>query len=391
MRFWKHLTFVSKIIFILWSAFVLIGCSEDITQLNSELVLDIIIWMVGCFVLVVPIQLITHLILRTLKFFNNDSLSSSNSETEDCVAYSHPDKHKSTFGSYKRIRTPPLPIKCRKMQKIANTRIKSIPKNEIDSIDKYSGDQFEKYIASLMVEKGYTDVQQTPASGDYGVDVVGTKNGVRYGVQCKRYQKTVGVKAVQEVTGGLNYWGCDKGIVVTNNFFTSNASTLANANGVQLIDRFALLMIIQTNNRKITTIRNSVNDQLALYKRWKRERDRHTFRRKVKKCKNKLDWDEIVMGICSALVAPGQYVIGKDIPAGKYDVRAFYGNGHITLFDADENTIKINATLGTINEQLYYAREFKGLDCQDGDILLIELVKVELAKSEPVEFVTHND
>jgi restriction system protein len=56
-------------------------------------------------------------------------------------------------------------------------------------------------------------------------------------VQAKRYQGTVGIKAVQEAVGAIKQYNCDRAMVVTNSYFSQEARTLANANGVKLWDR----------------------------------------------------------------------------------------------------------------------------------------------------------
>ena len=47
----------------------------------------------------------------------------------------------------------------------------------------------------------------------------------------------VGNSAVQEAVAGKRYYNCDKIIVITNNYFTTSAITLAKVNNVILWDR----------------------------------------------------------------------------------------------------------------------------------------------------------
>lgn len=108
-------------------------------------------------------------------------------------------------------------------------------------IDSMTGEQFERYIAQRLRATGYSSVQLTPSSGDYGVDIVAIdQNGNKCAIQCKRYAKNVGVKAVQEVFAGASHYGCTRKIVVTSAYFTPNAIKLANEIGVELIDRSRL-------------------------------------------------------------------------------------------------------------------------------------------------------
>lgn len=106
------------------------------------------------------------------------------------------------------------------------------PKN----IDAMSGIDFEHFAARWLALGGYRSIKTTPKSNDYGIDLVAVKDGVKVGVQCKRYSGNVGVAAIQEVTAGTAYYNCEKGIVITNAAFTKNAVSLAAANGIELID-----------------------------------------------------------------------------------------------------------------------------------------------------------
>ncbi|MDI9412150.1 MAG: restriction endonuclease [Bacillota bacterium] len=107
-------------------------------------------------------------------------------------------------------------------------------------IDNLSGIEFEEYLVRLFENLGY-DVQETPASNDYGADLVITKNSEKTVVQAKRYSSTVGISSVQEVIAAKNYYNANKCLVITNNYFTSNAVNLARANDVELWDRDTLV------------------------------------------------------------------------------------------------------------------------------------------------------
>lgn len=99
-----------------------------------------------------------------------------------------------------------------------------------------AGTSYEYSVADYLRKNGYSDVEVTKASGDYGVDVTAYRSGIKYAVQCKYYSKPVGLDAVQEVVAGKAYYNCDCAMVVTNNTFTESAITLAKHNGVILLD-----------------------------------------------------------------------------------------------------------------------------------------------------------
>jgi restriction system protein len=110
----------------------------------------------------------------------------------------------------------------------------------IYQVDSMEGKTFEDYLATILKAKGYR-VQQTPTSGDYGADLILSANGIKIAVQAKRYNEKVGIKAVQEISSAKNYYGVDECWVITNNYFTTPAINLADANGVKLIDRDQLV------------------------------------------------------------------------------------------------------------------------------------------------------
>ena len=108
---------------------------------------------------------------------------------------------------------------------------------ELLTIDLMEGHDFEQWCATALRDMGYTDVEVTPGSGDQGVDVVASKDGVKYAIQCKRYTSDLGNTPVQEVHAGKNLYRCHVGAVLTNRYFTRGAKELAEATGVLLWDR----------------------------------------------------------------------------------------------------------------------------------------------------------
>lgn len=110
-------------------------------------------------------------------------------------------------------------------------------KQGIAAVDHMEGHDFEYWCAALLEKCGYTNVEVTKGSGDQGVDVVATKDEIRYAVQCKCYSSKLGNKPVQEVFAGKQMYGCQIGVVMTNNTFTQGAVELAETTGVLLWDR----------------------------------------------------------------------------------------------------------------------------------------------------------
>jgi restriction system protein len=105
------------------------------------------------------------------------------------------------------------------------------------NFDRMEGHDFEYFCADQLKTRGFHDVNVTRGSGDYGVDVIAWKDGLKYGIQCKRYEGSVGWKAVEEAHAGALYYQCDKAVVLTNSRFTKQAVQGAQRIGVLLWDR----------------------------------------------------------------------------------------------------------------------------------------------------------
>ena len=117
-------------------------------------------------------------------------------------------------------------------------------------IDSLTGEGFEQYCVDLLLLAGYENIKTTPHTGDKGIDIICEKDGKKYGVQCKRYSSSVGVKAVQEAFAGAGYYECDVPVVITNNYYTDAATQMAEKIGVVLWDRELIEGIIQKVIRK---------------------------------------------------------------------------------------------------------------------------------------------
>jgi restriction system protein len=104
-------------------------------------------------------------------------------------------------------------------------------------MDEMEGHDFEYYCADILNEMGFVDVEVTKGSGDFGVDILAEKDGVSYAFQCKCYDKPIGVKAIQEVYAGKDYYDRMVGVVMTNQYFTQPAVDMAKKLNVMLWDR----------------------------------------------------------------------------------------------------------------------------------------------------------
>lgn len=135
-------------------------------------------------------------------------------------------------------------------------------KSGINDIDHMDGLTFEKYLEVLFEKLGYR-VERTQYVGDYGADLITTKDGIRTVIQAKRYKNTVGIKAIQEAVAAKGKYKCSKAMAVTNSFYTKQAIELAWANNVELWNRDhlikALLSIKRDNVLQESQIRVAAN------------------------------------------------------------------------------------------------------------------------------------
>lgn len=113
-----------------------------------------------------------------------------------------------------------------------------------NNIDKMSGVEFEKYVAYLLKQNGYTNVELTQASNDYGIDILAMKKDVLYAFQCKKYTSKVGIDAIRQVSTGCIYYDHDIPVVITNSTFTKQALKLADTLEVELWDKETLTGLI---------------------------------------------------------------------------------------------------------------------------------------------------
>lgn len=103
--------------------------------------------------------------------------------------------------------------------------------------DDMEGREFEFFCAELLEKNGFQEVKVTRESGDFGLDILAEKDGITYGIQCKNYTSPVGIKAVQEVYAGRDYYDRMVGVVMTNQYFTNPAVTAAKKLKIVLWDR----------------------------------------------------------------------------------------------------------------------------------------------------------
>lgn len=112
------------------------------------------------------------------------------------------------------------------------------------------GHQYEHRCAQYLGENGFTNITVTQGSGDQGIDVIAYKTGIKYGIQCKYYEGTVGNKAVQETFAGAKFYDCAKAMVITNSTYTKSATELAQKLDVILMPGIDAIVLQESSSVK---------------------------------------------------------------------------------------------------------------------------------------------
>lgn len=110
-----------------------------------------------------------------------------------------------------------------------------IPRQHLD-VDTMSGLDFEYYVADVLADCGYVNIRLTERY-DFGIDIVAERDGIRWGIQVKRYSGLVKAEAVRQVVTALPLYQCDQAMVITNSTFSRVAQHLAEGNNCVLVDR----------------------------------------------------------------------------------------------------------------------------------------------------------
>ena len=132
-------------------------------------------------------------------------------------------------------------VKTAKRKKANKDKISIFNMTQIDSL---SGTEFESFLKTLFERLGY-EVSLTKKSYDFGADLIAKKKHQISIVQAKCYNRTVGVKAVQEIIGAKNHYRAMDAFVATNNYFSNEAQILASENGIKLLDRDVLTALVK--------------------------------------------------------------------------------------------------------------------------------------------------
>lgn len=114
-------------------------------------------------------------------------------------------------------------------------RVQSLDE-KFEQIGKMGKSQFVVYMAKLFGLKGYK-VSLAPVTNNHGIDMTVEKMGVLIAVGCVQSNKLLGEADVRKVEEGKQFYGADRAMVVTNQYFDRAASAYGQAHDTSLVDR----------------------------------------------------------------------------------------------------------------------------------------------------------
>lgn len=114
-----------------------------------------------------------------------------------------------------------------------------------DALDGMTWSEFELLVGEAFRRQGYAVTETGGGGADGGVDLVLSKGGERFLVQCKQWKAfKVSVTTVRELYGVMAARGAAGGYVVTSGQFTAEARDFAAGRNITLIDGPALRALI---------------------------------------------------------------------------------------------------------------------------------------------------
>lgn len=112
-------------------------------------------------------------------------------------------------------------------------------KGTIVDVDLMSNEEFESFIISLFFKMGYKAIL-TRMGGEFGVNLIASKNGNRIGIQAKCNISNISEAEIQQLLNGLDHFQLKQGLAITNMYYTAGAVSLAETSGIVLWNRDVL-------------------------------------------------------------------------------------------------------------------------------------------------------
>ncbi len=97
-----------------------------------------------------------------------------------------------------------------------------------------SPDEYEGHCAEVLRAAGWS-VRVIGGTGDQGIDVIAELRGTRAAIQCKKYTRSAGNSAVQQIVAGKRHHAAQIAVVACPAGYTSAAKELADSNAVLLL------------------------------------------------------------------------------------------------------------------------------------------------------------
>ena len=272
---------------------------------------------------------------------------------------------------------------------------------ELLKIESMDGFDFERYTAKLLEYNGYKNVQVTQASGDYGADVIGYKNGYRYVFQCKCYSSNLGVKAVQEIYSAKQHYNADIAVVLIKTSFSKNAKILAEETGVQLWDRNNLINLIKVSikNKKGTqSDQSQLKQESPITSRQFTQPFVYTNpeSKPTTITTTRLEQQPFVIPPqlenmkefnMATRIGAGKYEFGKNIPVGGYDLKLIQGCGLLEITNR-HNKNRHDDEVNSLYMNMDQAMEYKNVSGIEGDYftlsgtMIVEIKKAAMLSIE---------
>lgn len=133
-----------------------------------------------------------------------------------------------------------------------------------DALDGMSWQEFEVLVGEAFRLQGFRVAETGGGGADGGVDLVLTREGEKFLVQCKQWKAyKVGVEVVRELFGVMAARGAAGGFVVTSGTFTIDARTFADGRNVKLVDGEKLFRLVRQARDSLPSTRGAVPSEPA--------------------------------------------------------------------------------------------------------------------------------
>ena len=97
--------------------------------------------------------------------------------------------------------------------------------------------EFEELVRARFEARGY-HAELTPATNDYGVDVIAVRGAERVAIQAKMYggsSRKVNRHMVMELHGAKDYFDCTKAVLATDGQVLADAEEVAEKLGIEVL------------------------------------------------------------------------------------------------------------------------------------------------------------